>query len=96
MNEKDTELPDGIPFDTEDALRIARDRVSGWCTKNRIADWVYVAAMVNVADAYMESMEDDDDDEDADESNYNDTYGYDDDESDGSGTDLMTTLRCPW
>ena len=85
VNEKDTELPDGIPFDTEDALRIARDRVSGWCTKNRIADWVYVAAMVNVADAYMESMEDDDDDEDADESNYNDTYGYDDDESDELG-----------
>lgn len=85
VNEKDTELPDGIPFDTEDALRIARDRVSGWCTKNRVADWVYVAAMVNVADAYMEGMEDDGDDEDADESDYDGTYGYDDDESDGFG-----------
>ena len=84
VNEMDTELPDGIPFDTEDALRIARDRVSEWCTKNRIADWVYVAAMVNIADTYMESMDDDDDenDEDTDEIDYDDMYGYGS-ESDG-------------
>lgn len=57
-NTHDVTLPDGIPFDTEDALRIARDKVSGWCMRNGVADWAYVATIVNLVDTYLDSKED--------------------------------------
>lgn len=91
VNETDTVLPDGIPFDTEDALRIARDKLSEWCIKNGVADWVYVAAMVTVADTYME-MADDEDDDNTDESDYDDMYGYDDESDDGLDDDSPLSM----
>ena len=65
VNAHDTELPAGIPFDSVGPLRIARDEVGTWCTKNGIADWAYVAAVIELADAYMDGIRDARDDADA-------------------------------
>ena len=51
VNAHDTELPAGIPFDSVGPLRIARDEVGTWCTKNGIADWAYVRDARDDADA---------------------------------------------